>query len=176
MAAVRSTARCTAFNPAVILLALLVFGCTGDGGVVPGPTELSAIGELTRFCFSDTVDCGDYRADVLLRLNTGNLPSHNPGSHCLVLTCQPRPAGEIIGYIFEGELDPQVDPGIEFQSGWKAQIQGARIAYCEDCYTNGGLAQIIHLHGDLQQVSFIQDASDSLETYVRAYRAKQGSP
>jgi hypothetical protein len=38
------------------------------------------------------------------------------------------------------------------------------------------LAQIIHLHGDLQQVSFIQDASDSLETYVRAYRAKQGSP
>ncbi|MFO7654125.1 MAG: hypothetical protein R6X25_09920 [Candidatus Krumholzibacteriia bacterium] len=126
--------------------------------------------QLHEFCFCGDNDCERYSCDAFLYLDTGNLPGENPGQPTkLVLSGQPTAPlarGDRIEFHFEGELDPAIDPGLAGQRGWKVKITGIRIEYCDVCYTEFGLADVIYLRGDLADLEFVADPRDERDTYI----------
>ena len=151
-------------------VALAVLGCSRHECAGPDPIELTLIDELRDFCFCGSNDCEDYSADLLLYLDTVNLPSQNNGHPWLILSSLPTApiadGNDRLGFEFVGTLGPEIDPGILDQVGWKIRIPCARIMYCDDCYTSDGLVPTIYLAGSLDGVEFLQDQSDTREIYI----------
>lgn len=135
------------------------------------PVTSTEIEELNELCFGTSTDCEQLEADLVLYLDTGNLPSHNNGNGTLVLSSKPvhvvADGNDRLAFVFSGELPAEIDPGIEFENGWKAVITDADIYYCTTCYTNAGLAEVIFLRGGLEQVNFIYDPDDKIEVSIR---------
>lgn len=154
----------------LIGVALTVLGCSDHSCVEPNGSEPTLIDELRDFCFCGSNDCEDYSVDLLLHLDTINLPSNNKGHRWLILsslaTTPIADGADRLGFEFEGTLGPEIDPGILGQVGWKIQMPYAQIRYCDACYTNAGLVPTIYLTGSLDGVEFLRDQADTLEIYI----------
>jgi hypothetical protein len=100
-----------------------------------------------------------------------NLPTHCQNSQALVLSSLPTTpvadGNDRLTFNFTGQLPTDIDPGIPYQTGWKVLIPSASIKYCTTCYDCCGLVPIIYLRGDLVEVEFFFDPSDTLEIYIR---------
>ena len=78
--------------------------------------------------------------------------------------------GTRIGYsITEGELPESIDPDLYDTPGYKVEVRGADLEYCDTCYTNEGLAEVIDLAGPARIVDAIEDVDDELSIYVELY-------
>jgi hypothetical protein len=108
--------------------------------------------------------------DALLYLDTVNLPTNNANIQKLVLNSNARwwyAVSERIEFWFSGTLSTDIDPGAIGARGWKVRIAGAELKYCDWCYTQGGLADIVFLRGNLGSTQFIYDPDDKVCTYLR---------
>jgi hypothetical protein len=156
-------------------VALAFLGCSHHECVEPIDSEPTLIEGLRDFCFCGSNDCDDYAVDILLHLDTVNLPSNNMGQPWLILSSLPTTpiadGNDRLGLEFVGTLDPEIDPGILNQVGWKIRIRHARIKYCENCYSNDGLVPTIYLTGSLDGVEFLHDQSDEREIYLNVRHA-----
>lgn len=153
-----------------VVVALAIPGCKYQDRVGPSPSEPTLIDDLRDFCQSGPNVCEGYSVDLLLYLDTVNLPSNNKGQPWLVLSSLPTTpiadGNDRLGFEFVGTLVPGIDPGIIDQTGWKLHVPDARIKYCETCYTNQGLVPKIYLTGSLDDVEFMRDPTDTLEIYI----------
>ncbi len=149
-------------------------------GQWPPYSAPTLIGDLNDFCFSGSVDCECYEVDLLLYLDTGNLPSANMPSDPSAyphLTLSSKPTtpyagSDRIGFDFSGTgtLPEEIDPGLIRQSGWKVEIHDATIRYCQSCINDCGLVPVIGLHGSLDNVNFRYDPLDTLAIYIHRMR------
>lgn len=133
----------------------------------------NSVQELHDFCFSDGVDCEeDYSVSGTLYLDTSNLPSHNNRDTGLVFCSTPIEftcdGNSRLSFAFEDLLGEEIDPGIEFEVGWKVQFAELSINYCDTCYTNEGLAQVISLEGSLDNVQFVHDPDNEVPIELTA--------
>ncbi|MCK4415431.1 MAG: hypothetical protein KAY32_17990 [Candidatus Eisenbacteria sp.] len=137
------------------------------------PTLLDA---LHRLCYYESVDCEQIEIDVLLHLDTVNLPSHSGPAQRLILSSLPTTpiAGtDRITFFIEGadSLPPEIDPGILNELGWKVELVAVRLEYCDACYTNAGLLRILGIRGPLAHAEFIWDPDDTLALYIETRAA-----
>jgi len=142
-------------------------------GQVPPYSASTLIGGLYGFCFSDSIDCECYSVDLLLYLDTANLPSNRGANNYPLLVLSSRPPIPVVGsdrlgfdFSGTGTLPLEIDPGALDQSGWKVEIADATIHYCRVCLNNCGLVPVISLHGSLDNVEFRYDPMDTLAIYI----------
>jgi hypothetical protein len=165
------------FRPAIlaaflsaILATIAATGCRDSALDCPEGPSFAFVSQLHAFCFCGEHDCETYRCEALLHLDTGNLPSQNPGvpPRLLLSGHVPRLARDTdrIELRFTGQLAADIDPGLAFQPGWKTLVHDARIEYCDVCYTELGLADVILLRGDIEAVEFVADPQDTLGTWI----------
>jgi hypothetical protein len=135
---------------AILLVAILPLACGGDHH----ESVFSPVRELHDQCFGGT-DCSMSSVRACLDLDTSNLPSMNQGRSAILL---------------RGRAPHRTDPGAKFQSGWKVSVRGARIEYCQTCYTNSGLAELISLRAPLDSLRFIYDPADTVRLFVEVFQ------
>jgi hypothetical protein len=163
---------------AIAFLALVIWGCAGerctdDGSGITLCEPYSAptlIGDLYTYCFKESGGCEGMKVDLLLYLDTVNLPSANLGNRVLILSSLPTTpiadGNDRLAFLFEVPLPESIDPGIFNETGWKAQIEDAVIEYCKTCYADCGLVPIIQLRGTLEDVVFLYDPADTIGIYI----------
>ncbi len=158
-----------------MLCMIVVAGCSRDHdpcrNVKYEPYSADTlIGDLYGICYDDTMDCEECVVDVLLYLDTINLPSQNANANRIVLSSLPTDPGahsDRLEFVFDGgSLPEEIDPTIIHQHGWKVQAAGAGIGYCKTCDTNCGLVPIIYLRGDVSILEFVHDPLDTLAIYI----------
>lgn len=147
-------------------LTVLVSAC--DPAPAPESTVLT---ELHEQCFDQGVDCEEKKADVLLYLDTGNLPSHNGDSTYLVLCDHVVEKNQVcegyrLGFNFTGQLSEEIDPGLEHRGRWLVQIDGAGLEYCDTCYTNDGLDEVISITGTADMIVVMEDPDLEEQIYA----------
>lgn len=176
------TGRHSAFNKffcgesgkrAALLIVLLfsVFladGCSENESV---PRMVTEIEELNDLCFHSSTDCEELQVDLVLYLDTVNLPSNNGDIRKLVLSSKPTypiaDGNDRIEYFFDGSgLPEEIDPGILDEIGWKVGISSAEIVYCNSCFTNFRLAEVIWLSGSVDDIEFIYDPNDNIDIFI----------
>lgn len=147
---------------AIALLTLAIWGCAGerctddgcDHSLCEPYSAPTLIGDLYTYCFKESEGCGGMKVDVLLYLDTVNLPSANLGNKVLILSSLPTTpiadGSDRLAFYFEEALPQSIDPGILDETGWKARIDDAVIEYCKTCHADCGLVPIIELHGTLE--------------------------
>jgi hypothetical protein len=161
-------------SASLLLLLALAAGLSATLGCLDRETsQRTLLDDLHTLCFSGCVNCEELVVDVLLYLDTVNLPTNNVNIQKLILSSVSTTPGangnDMLEYFFRGpeRLPPAIDPGILGKRGWKAKVVSARLRYCRACYTNGGLARVISAAGPLANVEFIYDPWDTLDIYVR---------
>jgi hypothetical protein len=153
---------------AILLVAILPLACGGDHH----ESVFSPVRELHDQCFGGT-DCSMSSVRACLDLDTSNLPSMNQGRSAILLRGRAPHRTDWRDFIpldFDGVLPAEVDPGAKFQSGWKVSVRGARIEYCQTCYTNSGLAELISLRAPLDSLRFIYDPADTVRLFVEVFQ------
>jgi len=149
---------------------LVIVGCSEeDPAIPPGPSEPNVISEFVDICYEEGVHVEEMNVSLRLVLDTLNLPSAIQDREVLVLGVDPEnPFGRRISleYNFSGQLSEQIDPGLIQQMGWKVAIQNATASRCTTCFTNDGLARVILLAGNLNDVEFEYDPEDTLGIFI----------
>ncbi len=136
------------------------------------------IGALYDSCFS--IDGASFRpgsVDLLLYLDTGNLPSDNAGNPWLTVSSVPihGVAGpDRLGLKLNGPLPSEVDPGIRGQSGWKVRLASGLADQCSTCVTSCGLVPIVDVLADVGDLEFLHDEADSMALFLRYHRTASG--
>ena len=98
----------------------LVGGCANQ--VAPEPPDPTMIDELTELCFSGSVDCEECSVNLLLYLDTMNLPGDSSMGERLILSSEPTTpisGADRLAVWVSPDLPPEIDPGLFFQLGWK---------------------------------------------------------
>lgn len=154
---------------------LLYSGCGDDNNpqfVTNAVTKIGSVAEFHDYCFKLGHNCEENKADVFLYFDTGNLPSHNNNFNHLIM-CDAPPTGLCggnnrlsFGFGKDETLGTDIDPGIEFQDGWKVKITDAAIKYCDNCFTNNGLAEVVSFEGSLNDVEFVHDPDNVQSIYI----------
>jgi hypothetical protein len=154
---------------AILLLLLLPLPSCHESPSEPR-ADWTLVSDLYDACFPRCLECAQSTVDALLYLDTINLPSQNVNIQKLVLNSDPQwwhHSSEMIEFHFTGTLPAEIDPGVVDERGWKVRIAGAALVYCDGCWTDSGLADVLFLRGDLSQVQFIHDPDDKVRTYLR---------
>jgi len=153
----------------LIAAATLVGGCS-DEEPQPNIYAEGPVGDLYRTCYEGETDCRDYEYDLLLYLDTINLPNPRYSHPYLHVKGTPGAGGLWDRLSFEYYEYDDIPEGVSLPAigaaGWKAHIRGARIEYCTTCYTDAGLLRLIQLSGPRDQVEFIFDPADTVATQV----------
>ena len=164
--------------PAILFLALAICGCAGERctdddcrrNLCEPYSAPTLIGDLYTYCFKESEGCEGRTVDLLLYLDTVNLPSANANNQTLVLSSLPTTpiadGNDRLGFFFEETLPGSIDPGILNETGWKARIEDALIEYCKTCYSDCGLVPVIQLRGTLERVDFLYDPGDTMAIYI----------
>jgi hypothetical protein len=132
---------------------------------------MTTLSELNDLCFGSSTNCERLQAVLVLYLDTVNLPSGNIGIQKLVLSSRPTTpiasGNDRIEFFFEGsKLPEEIDPGIRDETGWKVRISSAGLEYCDTCFNESGLVDVIVLRGSLDNVEFIYDPGDEIEVFI----------
>ena len=163
----------------ICLVALLVYACSGcDDAEVVGfdcPDEGSdfysadtKIGDLYEFCFGSNDECRNYSLDLLLYLDVVNLPNPEISSRYVSVQSVPGLGGsrDRLSFLYGDSLVGGAYDLMRGQPGWKAKMVNVNIEFCDECFTNCGLAKIIELVGNPEDVEFVFDPEDTLEIYI----------
>ena len=163
---------------AILFLVLAISGCAGERCTDDGCrrnlcepySAPTLIGDLYTYCFTESEGCEGMTVDLLLYLDTVNLPSANANNEILVLSSLPTTpiadGNDRLAFYFEEALPASIDPGILNETGWKIAIEDALIEYCKTCYSDCGLVPVIELRGTLGCVDFLYDLSDTVGIYI----------
>jgi len=153
---------------ALLGIFLLASGCREHG-----TSHRTLLEDLHSQCFARSVDCEQLELDALLYLDTDNLPSSNSNKPFLILsslvTTPISHGDDRLAFSFDEseQLPSEIDPGLDHQLGWKVRLTSARLRYCDTCYTNTGLAEVIDAYGSLANAEFVYDPADTLDNYVK---------
>jgi hypothetical protein len=137
-------------------------------------SEYSPISGLNLMCFSVDEDCERYRLNLRLFLSTDYLPSISR-QESLLLCDQGNGSGcagpGIKLFLDSGEKpSADIDPGLLYRPNWKVEISDIAVKYNDPvpCQNAPGIMERprIDLYGSLQKVRFLEDAEDTLESFI----------
>ena len=147
----------------VVALSLLA-GCANQvGPELPDPT---IIDELQELCFSGSVDCEECSINLLLYLDTFNLPGDDIWGEWLVLSSEPTTpiaGADRLALLVSSELPHEIDPGLFYQLGWKARVHHGSIEYH---YGRAPPPDYVSVAADLDSVDFVFDPEDTMQIYI----------